>query len=93
MEKRRKLLQCFLNSLVSSPVLKDSTYVIDFLSNTNSNAVAQLKKTTAKLKCPHTLEELSTKDGKVYVKFNKDAQDFSKKANIFLNAADSVYKK
>lgn len=39
-EKRRKLLQNFLNSLISSPILKDSTFIIDFLSNTNSNAVA-----------------------------------------------------
>ncbi len=62
-----------MNSMISSPILRDSTFVIDFVSNTNANAISQLKKTTAKLKGPQSLEEIPTKEGKLYVKFKKPA--------------------
>lgn len=48
--------------------------LVEFLSNKSPKAMSDLKKDTAKLNCPASLEDYETAEGRAYVKAKPEAE-------------------
>jgi hypothetical protein len=91
-EKRMRILEYFLNDLMTVPEFRNNRYVEGFLRVTEPSKFAKLKEESEKEGRQEAVSQVETESGEVGVRFNAETRAYQQEMKGFVPEMERLYK-